>query len=76
MLASDSSDVYKADRIGPPLRISRHPSYTGFFYWALSTQLLLGNPISFIGFWFVLSHFFKNRIIGTSIPHICYPQRH
>ncbi|KAI5451907.1 farnesyl cysteine-carboxyl methyltransferase [Naganishia albida] len=53
-------------------RISRHPSYTGFFYWALSTQLLLGNPISFIGFWFVLSRFFKFRIIDEEIHLVRY----
>ncbi|PWN33903.1 ICMT-domain-containing protein [Meira miltonrushii] len=27
-------------------RISRHPSYAGFFYWALGTQIMLGNPLS------------------------------
>ncbi|KAI0921821.1 hypothetical protein AcW1_004305 [Taiwanofungus camphoratus] len=40
----------------------RHPSYTGFFYWALGTQLVLQNPISFIGFTIVLWRFFYYRI--------------
>jgi len=40
----------------------RHPSYTGFFYWSLGTQVALQNPISFIGFAIVLWRFFWNRI--------------
>ncbi|WVQ94751.1 hypothetical protein IAU59_001832 [Kwoniella sp. CBS 9459] len=42
---------------------SRHPSYTGFFYWAVATQLLLGNVVSTLGFIIVLSRFFSARII-------------
>ncbi|WVQ74539.1 hypothetical protein IAR50_004140 [Cryptococcus sp. DSM 104548] len=41
---------------------SRHPSYTGFFYWAVATQLLLGNVVATIGFVVVLSRFFSARI--------------
>lgn len=40
----------------------RHPSYAGFFYWALGTQLVLQNPISFLGFCAVLWRFFSSRI--------------
>jgi len=40
----------------------RHPSYTGFFYWGIGTQLLLMNPISVIGYAIVLFRFFKERI--------------
>ncbi|KAH3671238.1 hypothetical protein WICMUC_004755 [Wickerhamomyces mucosus] len=40
----------------------RHPSYTGFFWWAIGTQLLLLNPISAITFVLVLWDFFKGRI--------------
>ena len=39
----------------------RHPSYAGFYYWALGTQLVLQNPISFVGFSFVLWRFFYYR---------------
>ncbi|CUA69080.1 protein-S-isoprenylcysteine O-methyltransferase [Rhizoctonia solani] len=28
--------------------ISRHPSYAGFFYWGLGTQLVLQNPVTFV----------------------------
>ncbi|WWC87816.1 uncharacterized protein L201_002708 [Kwoniella dendrophila CBS 6074] len=42
---------------------SRHPSYTGFFYWAVFSQLLLGNVVTSLGFVIVLSRFFSARII-------------
>ncbi|KAE8212920.1 hypothetical protein CF327_g3503 [Tilletia walkeri] len=42
--------------------ISRHPSYFGFFYWALGTQLMLANPVSALGFAVVLYRFFSDRI--------------
>ncbi|VEU21793.1 DEKNAAC102634 [Brettanomyces naardenensis] len=41
---------------------SRHPSYAGFFYWALGTQLMLLNPLSFIIFLLLLYRFFGRRI--------------
>lgn len=40
----------------------RHPSYVGFFYWALGTQLLLLNPLSFLAFLAILYRFFSTRI--------------
>ncbi|AOA63949.1 Farnesyl cysteine-carboxyl methyltransferase [Komagataella phaffii CBS 7435] len=43
-------------------KYTRHPSYAGFFWWALGTQLMLCNPICFIGFLFTLRRFFKHRI--------------
>ncbi|KAF8621638.1 hypothetical protein AX15_007656 [Amanita polypyramis BW_CC] len=39
----------------------RHPSYAGFFYWALGTQLVLQNPLSFIVFFALLWRFFYYR---------------
>ncbi|OXG15006.1 protein-S-isoprenylcysteine O-methyltransferase [Cryptococcus neoformans Ze90-1] len=42
---------------------SRHPSYAGFFYWAVATQLLLGNIVSTLGFVIVLNKFFSARIV-------------
>lgn len=41
---------------------SRHPSYSGFFFWALGTQVLLANPISFVTFVALLWIFFSERI--------------
>ncbi|OSD04178.1 protein-s-isoprenylcysteine O-methyltransferase [Trametes coccinea BRFM310] len=40
----------------------RHPSYAGFFYWALGTQLVLQNPVSFVLFAAILWRFFSRRI--------------
>ncbi|SCU83349.1 LAFA_0D03070g1_1 [Lachancea sp. 'fantastica'] len=40
----------------------RHPSYFGYFWWALGTQLLLLNPLTFIIFAAVLWRFFNSRI--------------
>lgn len=40
----------------------RHPSYFGFFWWGLGTQLILGNGICFVGYALVLWQFFSSRI--------------
>lgn len=40
----------------------RHPAYFGFFYWGVGTQLVLGNPICFVGYVIVLWKFFSSRI--------------
>jgi len=42
----------------------RHPSYFGFFWWGLGTQIMLGNPVCFVGYTLVLWKFFNNRIRG------------
>eukprot|EP01128_Nolandella_sp_AFSM9_P007433 TRINITY_DN4072_c0_g1_i1.p1 TRINITY_DN4072_c0_g1~~TRINITY_DN4072_c0_g1_i1.p1 ORF type:complete len:276 (-),score=58.44 TRINITY_DN4072_c0_g1_i1:29-814(-) len=42
--------------------IMRHPSYVGWFYWSLSTQIVLCNPVSFCVFAYVLWQFFSDRI--------------
>lgn len=40
----------------------RHPAYWGWFVWALSTQVLLANPLSFVLFTAVTWRFFRVRI--------------
>ncbi|CAB4253714.1 similar to Saccharomyces cerevisiae YDR410C STE14 Farnesyl cysteine-carboxyl methyltransferase [Maudiozyma barnettii] len=40
----------------------RHPSYFGFFWWAIGLQLVLLNPLSFFIFTLVLWRFFSKRI--------------
>ncbi|KKZ62419.1 protein-S-isoprenylcysteine O-methyltransferase [[Emmonsia] crescens] len=42
--------------------ILRHPSYFGFFWWGLGTQLVLGNAICFFAYAIVLWKFFSSRI--------------
>ncbi|KAF8812545.1 ICMT-domain-containing protein [Phlegmacium glaucopus] len=39
----------------------RHPSYAGFYYWALGTQLVLQNPLTFVLFTILLWRFFYYR---------------
>jgi protein-S-isoprenylcysteine O-methyltransferase len=45
---------------------SRHPSYFGFFWWGLGTQLVLGNLICFPAYALVLWKFFASRIQSRS----------
>ena len=40
----------------------RHPSYFGWFYWSIGTQLLLCNPISVVIYTLVGWLFFRRRI--------------
>ncbi|ODV96286.1 hypothetical protein PACTADRAFT_40444 [Pachysolen tannophilus NRRL Y-2460] len=42
--------------------ITRHPSYAGFYCWAIGSQLLLINPICLIAFAIILWYFFSDRI--------------
>ncbi|KAI4596541.1 hypothetical protein KJ359_005297 [Pestalotiopsis sp. 9143b] len=42
--------------------VMRHPSYFGFFYWGIGTQIVLGNPICFVAYLAVLWRFFSTRI--------------
>ncbi|KAL0246342.1 hypothetical protein GEMRC1_007554 [Eukaryota sp. GEM-RC1] len=41
---------------------SRHPSYFGWFYWSIGTQILLANPLSFVVFCIASWKFFADRI--------------
>ncbi|KAL9598978.1 MAG: hypothetical protein Q9219_004161 [cf. Caloplaca sp. 3 TL-2023] len=43
-------------------RWMRHPAYSGFFWWGLGTQVVMGNKLCFIGYAVVLWRFFKDRI--------------
>ena len=40
----------------------RHPSYFGFFWWGLGTQLVMGNWLCLFGYTMVLWRFFHDRI--------------
>jgi protein-S-isoprenylcysteine O-methyltransferase len=40
----------------------RHPSYFGFFWWGIGTQVLLGNTVCTLGYAGVLWYFFMKRI--------------
>lgn len=43
-------------------KYARHPAYLGWFIWALSTQVLLANPVSLTVFTYATWTFFKRRI--------------
>ena len=49
-------------------RFFRHPSYFGFFWWGLGTQLVLGNVVCFSAYAFVLWNFFSSRIRSKHVP--------
>ncbi|XP_042335727.1 protein-S-isoprenylcysteine O-methyltransferase [Sceloporus undulatus] len=40
----------------------RHPSYVGWFYWSIGTQVLLCNPICAVGYTLASWRFFRERI--------------
>lgn len=40
----------------------RHPSYFGFFWWAIGTQMIMLNPLSLLLFAAILWKFFHQRI--------------
>lgn len=40
----------------------RHPSYVGWFYWSLGTQILLCNPVCLVGYGLASWMFFNERI--------------
>lgn len=43
-------------------RYLRHPSYFGFYWWSVGTQLLLGNPVCTVCYAAASWYFFKQRI--------------
>ncbi|KAK9478984.1 Isoprenylcysteine carboxyl methyltransferase family-domain-containing protein, partial [Lipomyces japonicus] len=55
---ADSHDLVKTGVYS----ITRHPSYLGYFWWAIGTQLFILNPVSTVGFSVVLWRFFNRRI--------------
>jgi len=42
--------------------IFRHPGYFGWFWWAVGTQIVVGNPICIVGYTVVSWMFFDDRI--------------
>lgn len=42
----------------------RHPSYCGFFWWGIGTQLMVGNKLCALGYAVALWGFFHKRIRG------------
>ena len=43
-------------------RVLRHPSYFGWFWWAVGTQVLLSNPVCAVAYGIISWKFFHERI--------------
>ncbi|XP_051163391.1 protein-S-isoprenylcysteine O-methyltransferase [Leptopilina boulardi] len=43
-------------------RMFRHPSYVGWFYWSIGTQLILQNPFCFLSYVMASWKFFNDRV--------------
>ncbi len=48
----------------------RHPSYFGFFWWAIGTQMLVGNKVCVVGYSIALFNFFNRRIKGELVDRV------
>ncbi|XP_043919515.1 protein-S-isoprenylcysteine O-methyltransferase [Protopterus annectens] len=48
----------------------RHPSYVGWFYWSIGTQVMLCNPLCMIGYTLASWRFFRERIEEEEITLI------
>ncbi|OAD52337.1 Protein-S-isoprenylcysteine O-methyltransferase, partial [Eufriesea mexicana] len=48
-------------------KICRHPSYVGWFYWSIGTQLILQNPFCLFAYTVVSWKFFHDRILIEEI---------
>lgn len=48
----------------------RHPSYFGFFWWGLGTQVVMGNVGCLAGYAVVLWRFFRLRIESEFVPFV------
>ncbi|XP_011496046.1 PREDICTED: protein-S-isoprenylcysteine O-methyltransferase [Ceratosolen solmsi marchali] len=48
-------------------RMCRHPSYVGWFYWSVGTQLILQNPLCLITYALISWKFFHDRILIEEI---------
>ena len=48
-------------------RLCRHPSYMGWFYWSIGTQLILQNPFCFLAYMVASWKFFHDRILIEEI---------
>ncbi len=51
--------------------VLRHPSYFGFWWWGLGTQVVLGNGICLVGYAVVLWRFFHSRILRRCFRPSC-----
>lgn len=48
-------------------KICRHPSYVGWFYWSIGTQLILQNPFCLLAYIVASWRFFHDRVLIEEI---------
>ncbi|KAF7988115.1 hypothetical protein HCN44_007609 [Aphidius gifuensis] len=48
-------------------QLCRHPSYVGWFYWSIGTQLILQNPFCLLAYTIASWRFFHDRVILEEI---------
>ncbi|XP_028849642.1 protein-S-isoprenylcysteine O-methyltransferase [Denticeps clupeoides] len=48
----------------------RHPSYVGWFYWSIGTQVILCNPVCLLGYTLASWRFFRERVEEEEISLI------
>ncbi|XP_043277373.1 protein-S-isoprenylcysteine O-methyltransferase [Venturia canescens] len=53
-------------------RFCRHPSYVGWFYWSIGTQLILKNPICLLAYAVASWSFFHDRILIEEITLLTF----
>ena len=61
LIAKRRSHTHRLVTSGP-YQYMRHPGYCGWFFWAVGSQLILGNPVCTVAFVLVNYSFFKERI--------------
>ncbi|CAO1425190.1 unnamed protein product [Diamesa serratosioi] len=62
----EQSDEHKLVTSGV-YKYMRHPSYVGWFYWSLGTQIILANPLCFVFYAIASFLFFRERIYMEEI---------
>lgn len=61
IVQSEQSEEHRLVKTGL-YGLSRHPSYAGWFYWSIGTQVLLCNPVCAVGYAWASWKFFQERI--------------
>ncbi|XP_054769085.1 protein-S-isoprenylcysteine O-methyltransferase-like [Lytechinus pictus] len=51
---------------------SRHPSYVGWFYWSIGTQLILCNPLCCLAYSITSWRFFNERVEDEEITLVAF----
>ncbi|XP_072758595.1 protein-S-isoprenylcysteine O-methyltransferase [Anoplolepis gracilipes] len=69
IVQSEKSDNHQLVTHGV-YNLCRHPSYVGWFYWSIGTQLILQNPFCFCAYALMSWSFFHNRVLNEEITLI------